>query len=78
MAAREKLEFYHDEDDKVIKPKRPRKPRRRKADSDESWEARSKEWEALLPHKAEVKPRGNTMTRKYYVERLLPVYVIAI
>lgn len=74
----EKLEFYHDEDDKVIPPKRPRKPRRRKTESEDSWEARLKEWEALLPHEVEVKPKGNTMTQKYYVERLLPVYATAI
>jgi hypothetical protein len=33
------------------------------------------EWEALLPHKQEVKPKGNGMTQKYYTERLLPVYI---
>ena len=30
----EQLEFYHDEEDTTVQPKRPRKPRRRKQDSD--------------------------------------------
>lgn len=32
------------------------------------------EWEATKPQSVEVKPKGNSMTQKYYVERLLPVY----
>ncbi len=36
------------------------------------------EWEAEQPHQQIVKPKGNTMTQKYYVERLLPVYIEAI
>lgn len=34
-----------------------------------------KEWEALLPHEVEIKPKGNSTTQKYYTERLLPVYI---
>ncbi|KAH7317309.1 hypothetical protein BKA65DRAFT_515732 [Rhexocercosporidium sp. MPI-PUGE-AT-0058] len=49
----EKLEFYHDEEEK---------------------EARILEWEASKPYPVEVKPKGNLMTQKYYVDRLLPVY----
>jgi hypothetical protein len=74
----EKLEFYKDEEEYIQQPKRPRKPIRRKYDSEEDFEARMLEWEALLPHKQEVKPKGNGMTQKYYTERLLPVYINAI
>ena len=35
------------------------------------------EWEAEKPHKVE-KVQGNAMTQKYYVDRLLPIYVQAI
>jgi hypothetical protein len=34
------------------------------------------EWEAGIGHRKEVKPKGNSMTQKYYVDRLLPGYVI--
>ena len=37
-AKAEHLEFYHNEEDEVIKPKRPRKPRHRKYESTESWD----------------------------------------
>jgi hypothetical protein len=36
------------------------------------------EWEVLLPHEVNVKLKGNSITQKYYVERLLPVYIAAI
>jgi transposase len=72
------LEFYHDEEDQVIQPKHARKPRKRKAESQETYEGRLREWEATLPHPKEVKPKGNAMTQQYYVKRLLPVYISAI
>lgn len=74
----DKLEFYHDEEDRLERPPRPPKPRSRKYESKEEFEARIKEWEALLPHEVEIKPKGNSMTQKYYTERLLPVYIKAI
>ncbi|KAG4427311.1 hypothetical protein IFR05_017205, partial [Cadophora sp. M221] len=74
----EKLEFYHDEEEKVVQPPRPRKPRHRKYETPEQWEARMLEWEATKPQPVEVKPQGNSMTQKYYVERLLPVYAGAL
>ena len=61
-----------------MRPKRPRKPRRRKYESEDQWNERLAVWQAQLPHEREVKPKGNAMTQKYYVERLLPVYVSAI
>jgi hypothetical protein len=74
----EKLEFYRDEEEYTRRPKRPPKPRTRKYESDEEYQARLREWEALLPHEQVMKPKGNGMTQKYYTERLLPVYIEAI
>lgn len=76
-AKAEKLEFYHDEEDYIKRPKRPRKPKQRKKESEESFQYRLMEWEASLPHEKEVKVKGNSMTQKYYVERLLPIYIDA-
>jgi transposase len=74
-----KLEFYNDEEDKVERPPMPPKPRRRPTtETKEEWRRRLAEWEALKPHDVEVTVKGNAMTQKYYVERLLPTYVAAI
>jgi hypothetical protein len=57
----------------------PSKPRRRPTTkSEEEYQARITEWEALKPHKVTVEPQGNSMTQKYYTERLLLVYINAI
>jgi hypothetical protein len=57
----------------------PPKPRRHpKTESEEEYQVRLKEWEALKPHATEVKVGGNHITQKYYTERLLPVYINAI
>jgi hypothetical protein len=57
----------------------PSKPRRRpKAESEDDYQRRLKEWEAQKPHKVEKKVSGNYMTQKYYTERLLPVYINAV
>ncbi len=45
---------------------------------EEDFQGRIREWEALLPHKLELKPKGYTITRKNFAERLLPVYIQAI
>jgi hypothetical protein len=34
--------------------------------------------DASIGHGKEVKPKGNAMTQKYYVDRLLPTYVNAL
>ena len=73
-----KLEFYNDENDSIIKPKRPAKPRKSRYESDKEFSIRMLQWEADLPHEAEVKPKRNGMTQKYYCERLLPLYIEAI
>lgn len=73
------LEFYNDEEDKIERPSYPSKPRRRPTTETEAeYHARVQEWEAGKPHEVEVKVKGNAMTQKYYVDRLLPVYCDAI
>lgn len=75
----EKLEFYNDEEDEVEIPPYPLKPRRRPTtESEEEYKQRVKEWEAGKPHPRDVTVRGNSMTQKYYVERLLPIYCDAV
>lgn len=75
----EKLEFYNDEEDKVEQPPYPPKPRRRpKTETEAEYYRRIQEWEAGKPHEVEMHPKGNAMTQKYYVERLLPIYCQAI
>jgi hypothetical protein len=71
----EKLEFYHDENNTTLKPRRPRKPQQTMYESKEDFSQRLLQWEATQSHEAEVKPKGNAMTQKYYTERLLPVYI---
>ena len=57
----------------------PPRPRRRPTtESEEEYQARLREWEALQPHDTEVKVGGNHMTQKYYTERLLPIYIDSI
>ena len=36
------------------------------------------EWEAKKPYNVEVKVKGNAITQKYYIDRLLPVYIEAV
>ena len=57
----------------------PVKPRRRPTtETQEEYERRVKEWEATKPHKVEKRVKGNHIIQKYYVERLLPIYVEAV
>jgi DDE superfamily endonuclease len=73
------LQFYHNgEEEKIEKPKYPRKPRKTMYQSKEEYEHCVQEWEAGKPHDVVVKPLGNSMTQKYYVERLLPTYIDAV
>ena len=74
----EKVEFYNDEEEQFIQPPRPRKPRKRKYESLAEWEARMLKWEATKLQPVEVKPKGNSMTQKYYVKWVLPVYAAAL
>jgi DDE superfamily endonuclease len=71
----EKLEFYNDENDHIQPSKRPSKPRKSRYEISEQFEQRLVDWEANLPHEVEMKPKGNSMTQKYYTERLLPIYI---
>jgi DDE superfamily endonuclease len=63
------LQFYNDEP----APTRPRKPRRSKYKSEAEYHQEVLEWQASLPPKKG--ERNNAMTQKYYVQRLLPIYV---
>ena len=75
----DKLLFYNDEEDKIELPPYPSKPRRRPTtETEEEYRARVQEWEAGKPHEREVTVEGNTMTQKYYVEKLLPIYCNAV
>jgi hypothetical protein len=74
----DKLRFYNDEEDKIEQPPLPSKPRRSKYQPEEEYQRCLAEWEALKPHAREVKVQGNSMTQKYYVENLLPIYVDAV
>ena len=59
----------------------PPRPRRLPtAESEQEYQERLREWEALKPHDADVKIKGNSMMQKYYTntERLLPIYIEAI
>ena len=58
----EKLKFYNDENDYIEKPKRPPKPRKTMYESPEEFDTCVLEWTASLPHKKEVKVKGNAMT----------------
>ncbi|KAG4440976.1 hypothetical protein IFR05_003540 [Cadophora sp. M221] len=70
------LEFYGDEEDTVQQPRMPPKPRFRPTrETKAQYIERIKEWEATKPHKVEKKVAGNHITQKYYVERLLPIYI---
>ena len=72
------LYFYYDKEEYIKRPLCPPKPCTRKYESSEDFQARMREWEASLPHKQVVKPKGNTITQKYYTENLLPVYTKAL
>jgi hypothetical protein len=72
------LTFYHDEEPYTEQPKRLRKPRKSKYQSDQDYSEKLAAWEAMAPHPVEVKPKGNSMTGKYYMERILPGLIEAI
>ena len=74
----EKLLFYNDEKEYEMRPPRRARPRKWKYELPEEFEVRVKEWEAKNPHELVIKPKGNTMTQKYYTERLLPTYITAV
>ena len=72
------LYFYYDEEEYIKRPPCPPKPRTRKYETNDEFQARLREWEASLPQEQVVKPKGNAMTQKYYTETLLPVYTDAL
>jgi hypothetical protein len=74
----EELIFYNDEQKEIVKPKRPLKPIRSKYEDDSQWQYRLDEWAASETHEKVMVPKGNSMTQKYYVEKILPVYIEAV
>ena len=73
-----KLVFYNDEKPAILGPKQPPKPRRSKYKPEEEYQAQIVKWEASKGHPQEVKPIGNSMTQKYYTEKVLSHYIQAI
>ena len=73
-----KLIFYNEALPKEQQPRRPPKPWRRPNWSDNRWQQALNKWEASLPPKEEVIPKGNSITQEYYCEHLLPHYINAI
>ena len=71
----EKLRFYNNEEEYIEKPSQRGKPRKSKYESPEDFNKRLMEWEAEAPYNRVVKPKGNSMTQKYYVDHILPIYV---
>jgi len=69
------LIFYNDENNNIKPPPKPRKPYRSKYKSDKQYNERVVEWQAHLPHDADVQLKGNSMTQQYYTERLFPLYI---
>ena len=69
------LIFYNDEHDTPpVIIKKPSKPRKSKYETEEQHHQKVVEWEASLPHDADIKPKGNSMTQVYYTDKLLSVY----
>ncbi len=72
----EKLIFYHDKEEHEEQPPYPPKPRRRLiTENEEEYQRQVIEWEAGKPHPIKVKPKGNSMTQKYYTDNILPIYI---
>ena len=71
------LIFYNEQEEYEQQPPPPRKPRRTMYLTDQEYTQLIKDWEAKLPQKEEVKPKGNAMTQDYYAEKVLPHYIDA-
>ena len=57
-------------------PKPPGKPRKSRYETQEQYERRFLEWQALIPNaEIQVQPKGNSMTQLYYTENILPHYL---
>ena len=69
------LIFYNEALPKKQQPRRPPKPWRRPNWSNQRWQEALDKWEASLPPKEEVIPKGNSMTQEYYCEHILPYYI---
>ena len=68
------MTFYNDEHDPpIVKPVISRKQRRRPTtETPEQYKQRLEEWKEHLRYNPEIKPKGNSITQAYYVEKILP------
>ena len=71
------LIFYNERTEKTIQPKPPPKPRKSKYITEDEYAEQIKEWQAKLPPKEDIKPKGNAMTQDYYTKHILPHYIDA-
>ena len=75
---RSELLFYNDDGEIFadLKTKDQKgKPRKRKKETNDEFEARYTEWEAALPPPKDVIVKGNHMTQRYYTTKILPHYI---
>ena len=62
-AKADKLEFYNDENESIVKTKRPPKPKKSKYESADEFQGRILEWEASIGHEVELKAKGNAILK---------------
>ncbi|KAG9241148.1 hypothetical protein BJ878DRAFT_483209 [Calycina marina] len=77
----EQLVFYNDDVYKEVTPAYPSKPWRppkTETETEEKYHKRVRIWDASRPHKREVTVQRNSMTQKYYTEKLLRTYIDAV
>jgi hypothetical protein len=68
--------FYNDPTEPgILRLCKPRKPRKSKYQTDEQYTQEVRDWEARQPHPVQIKPRGNSMTQKFYTENVLPHHI---
>jgi len=73
------LLFYNDPEDRAaVKKRLPPKPRKSSVESESDYSEKVEKWRASLPHPAEIKTTGNSMTQKYYTENVLPHHIKAL
>ena len=75
----EEVIFYNDEQTKTLKPKRDGlRPRKSNYENEEEFKVRILEWETSETHEVVMVRKGNSMTEKYYCDKILPFYIEAI
>ncbi len=69
--------FYNDPNEPGPKQYtyKPRRPRKSSVQTQEEYEQDVREWEASQPPQVDIKPKGNSMTQKFYTENVLPHHI---